>query len=51
MFAHLHAYINVKYILQLDNVIIANDPENIRPIQQGCKRDITVRDQYFDLKS
>jgi len=34
MFVHLHAYVNAKYryILQLNNIIIANDQAKVRAI-------------------
>jgi len=38
VFVHLHAYINAKYILQLHNVIIANNRANVRPIWTVVKR-------------
>jgi len=37
MFVHLHAYINAKYIVQLHNIMIANDRANVRLIQIGVK--------------
>ena len=37
VFVHLHAYINAKYILQLRNIIIANNHANVRPTWTGVK--------------